>query len=221
VVWEGWHREVSPYPDLRPFPDIRLAVEIEASTTRYAISGITIVRHFAAVAKGGWTKLSIGAQKGPRIGAQKVRRRPPAKPRVSPVAGGRGACRRCRKIRKFAGRSESSKTGWRWRVERSSYRSLPTSRGKSSAVARSYNQMPSDIEVCYTMISRDVLRELKLTSDDFGFEIEISAQIARAKRWRIYEVGISYYGRIYHEGKKINWRDGLKALVYLVKFRIP
>jgi hypothetical protein len=77
-------------------------------------------------------------------------------------------------------------------------------------VARSYNQMPSDIEVCY-----------KITSDDFGFGIEISAQIARAKRWRIYEVGISYYGRTYDEGKKINWRDGLKALVYLVKFRIP
>jgi hypothetical protein len=71
------------------------------------------------------------------------------------------------------------------------------------------------------MFSRDVLRELKLTSDDFGFEIEISAQIARAKRWRIYEVGISYYGRTYDEGKKINWRDGLKALVYLLKFRIP
>jgi hypothetical protein len=84
-----------------------------------------------------------------------------------------------------------------------------------------YNQMLSDIEVCYKMFSREVLRELKLTSDDFGFEIEISAQIARAKRWRIYEVGISYYGRTYDEGKKINWRDGLKALVYLLKFRIP
>jgi MFS family permease len=53
-----------------------------------------------------------------------------------------------------------------------------------------------------------------------GFEIEISAQIARARRWRIYEVGISYYGRTYEEGKKINWLDGLKALVYLIKFRI-
>jgi len=83
-----------------------------------------------------------------------------------------------------------------------------------------YNQMLSDIEVCYKMFSRNVLRELKITSDDFGFEIEISAQIARAKRWRIYEVGISYYGRTYEEGKNINWRDGLKALVYLVKFRI-
>jgi glycosyltransferase involved in cell wall biosynthesis len=54
-----------------------------------------------------------------------------------------------------------------------------------------YNQMLSDIEVCYKMFTREVLRELKLTSDDFGLEVEISAQIARAKRWRIYEVGIS------------------------------
>ena len=82
-----------------------------------------------------------------------------------------------------------------------------------------YNQMLSDIEVCYKMFTKEVLKQLVLTSDDFGFEIEISAQIARARRWRIYEVGISYYGRTYDEGKKINWRDGMRALVYLVKFR--
>jgi glycosyltransferase involved in cell wall biosynthesis len=82
-----------------------------------------------------------------------------------------------------------------------------------------YDQMLSDIEVCYKMFTSDVLRELCLTSDDFGIEIEITAQIARAKRWRIYEVGISYFGRTYAEGKKINWIDGLKALVYLFKFR--
>lgn len=84
-----------------------------------------------------------------------------------------------------------------------------------------YNQMLSDIEVCYKMFRREVLQELHLTADDFGFEIEISAQIALARRWRIYEVGISYFGRTYDEGKKINWRDGLKALVYLLKFRLP
>jgi glycosyltransferase involved in cell wall biosynthesis len=83
-----------------------------------------------------------------------------------------------------------------------------------------YDQMLSDIEVCYKMFTKEVLKELRLTSDGFGVEIEITAQIARARRWRIYEVGISYYGRTYNEGKKINWRDGLKALVYLVKFRI-
>ena len=70
------------------------------------------------------------------------------------------------------------------------------------------------------MFSSEVLRELDLTADDFGIEIEISAQIARAKRWRIYEIGISYYGRTYDEGKKINWLDGLKAVVYLFRFRL-
>src|SRR5439155_10951752 len=84
-----------------------------------------------------------------------------------------------------------------------------------------YNQMLSDIEVCYKMFTREVLNGLALTADGFGFDGEISAQIALARRWRIYEVGISYYGRTYDEGKKINWRDGVKALVYLVKFRTP
>jgi glycosyltransferase involved in cell wall biosynthesis len=83
-----------------------------------------------------------------------------------------------------------------------------------------YNQMLSDVEVCYKMFRREVLQELNLTADDFGFEIEISAQIALARHWRIYEVGISYFGRTYDEGKKINWRDGVKALAYLVKFRL-
>ncbi len=83
-----------------------------------------------------------------------------------------------------------------------------------------YNQMLSDIEVCYKMFTREVLKTLELTSDDFGLEIEISAQISRARRWRIYEVGISYYGRTYQEGKKIDWRDGVKALMYLIKFRM-
>ena len=82
-----------------------------------------------------------------------------------------------------------------------------------------YDQMLSDIEVCYKMFTAQVLNELSLTSEGFGLEIEISAQIARAKRWRIYEVGISYYGRTYAEGKKISWKDGLKALMYLLKFR--
>jgi hypothetical protein len=69
------------------------------------------------------------------------------------------------------------------------------------------------------MMSRAVLESLRLTCNDFGIEVELSAQIARAKTWRIYEVGITYYGRTYAEGKKINWRDGVKALWYLLKFR--
>lgn len=82
-----------------------------------------------------------------------------------------------------------------------------------------YNQTISDVEVCYKMFTRDVLDSLSLTADDFGFEIEFSTQVAKAKHWRIYELSISYFGRTYEEGKKINWRDGLKALWYLLKFR--
>jgi glycosyltransferase involved in cell wall biosynthesis len=83
-----------------------------------------------------------------------------------------------------------------------------------------YNQTLTDIEVCYKMFTRDVLRTLNITCDDFGFEIQISAQIALRAHWRVYEVGIHYFGRTYAEGKKIGWRDGLKALWYLMKFRI-
>ncbi len=82
-----------------------------------------------------------------------------------------------------------------------------------------YNQTLTDIEVCYKMMRREVVESLSLTANDFGIEIEMSAQIARARRWRIYEMGISYYGRTYAEGKKIGWRDGVKALWYLVKYR--
>lgn len=83
-----------------------------------------------------------------------------------------------------------------------------------------YNQTISDVEVCYKMMTREVLQSLDLSCDDFGIEVEISAQIALARKWRIYETAISYYGRTYTEGKKINWRDGAKALWYLIKFRI-
>lgn len=82
-----------------------------------------------------------------------------------------------------------------------------------------YNQTLSDIEVCYKMFTRDVLDSLNITANDFGFEVQFSAQVALARRWRIYEMGISYYGRTYLEGKKINWKDGVKALWYLLKFR--
>lgn len=82
-----------------------------------------------------------------------------------------------------------------------------------------FNQTLTDIEVCYKMFRAEVLQSMKLTANDFGIEIELSAEIARRNRWRIYEVGISYYGRTYAEGKKINWRDGLKALGYIVMYR--
>jgi hypothetical protein len=60
---------------------------------------------------------------------------------------------------------------------------------------------------------------LTLRCDDFGFEIEFSSNVARQRTLRIFELGISYYGRTYAEGKKIKWKDGIKALFYLLKFR--
>jgi len=82
------------------------------------------------------------------------------------------------------------------------------------------NQTLTDIETCYKMFTREVRNSLNITADDFGLEVQISCQIALPQQWRIYEVGIHYYGRTYLEGKKINWRDGLKALWYLFYYRI-
>jgi glycosyltransferase involved in cell wall biosynthesis len=82
-----------------------------------------------------------------------------------------------------------------------------------------FNQTLTDIEACYKMMTLTAARSLHLTANDFGIEVEISAEIARQRNLRIYELGISYFGRTYAEGKKINWRDGLKALWYVFKFR--
>jgi len=82
-----------------------------------------------------------------------------------------------------------------------------------------FNQTLTDIEVCYKMMTSQVARSLRLTANDFGIEVEMSAEIARQRNLRIYEIGISYFGRTYAEGKKINWKDGLKALWYIFKFR--
>ena len=80
------------------------------------------------------------------------------------------------------------------------------------------NQTLTDVETCYKMFTREVLESLNITANDFGFEIQISTQIALARKWRIYETAIHYYGRTYNEGKKINWKDGVKALWYLIRF---
>jgi hypothetical protein len=69
------------------------------------------------------------------------------------------------------------------------------------------------------MFNRDVRQLLTLRSNDFGFEIEFSANIARKRHLRIYEVGICYYGRTYAEGKKINWKDAIKAIIYIFIYR--
>jgi hypothetical protein len=77
----------------------------------------------------------------------------------------------------------------------------------------------SDIEVCYKMFRREVLDGLNLGNDGFGFEVEFTVKVAKPKKWRIYETAIHYYGRTYDEGKKITWRDGVKALWYIWKYR--
>jgi glycosyltransferase involved in cell wall biosynthesis len=77
----------------------------------------------------------------------------------------------------------------------------------------------TDMETCYKMVRADVMRGLLLTTDRFGFEPELTAQLARS-RARIYELPISYAGRTYAEGKKINWRDGVAALWHIVRFNL-
>lgn len=76
----------------------------------------------------------------------------------------------------------------------------------------------SDMEVCYKLFKREVLEKITLTEDRFGFEPEVTAKIARLKDCPIYEVGISYYGRTYEEGKKIGWKDGLRAVYVICKY---
>jgi glycosyltransferase involved in cell wall biosynthesis len=77
----------------------------------------------------------------------------------------------------------------------------------------------TDMETCYKMVRADVMKRLPLTSDRFGFEPEITARLAQA-RARIYEMPISYSGRTYAEGKKINWRDGVAALWHILRFNL-
>lgn len=79
----------------------------------------------------------------------------------------------------------------------------------------------SDIEVCYKVFKREILNYFDLTLTDFGFEVEFTmkmSKVAKLKGWRVYEMGISYHGRTYAEGKKINWKDGFKALYYILRF---
>lgn len=79
----------------------------------------------------------------------------------------------------------------------------------------------TDMETCYKVFSRKVTDSFKdkLQSKKFGIEPELTARVAKGK-WRVYEVGISYYGRTYNEGKKINWKDGLAAVWHIVRFNL-
>jgi len=78
----------------------------------------------------------------------------------------------------------------------------------------------TDMETCYKMFRTDIIKSLDLKEKRFGFEPEVTAKIARVPNIRIYEVGISYYGRTFEEGKKINWKDGFRALYCIMKFKI-
>jgi glycosyltransferase involved in cell wall biosynthesis len=77
----------------------------------------------------------------------------------------------------------------------------------------------TDMEVCYKVFRREVLQKIEIEESRFGFEPEITAKVAKLG-CRIYEVGISYAGRTYHEGKKIGWRDGVRAIWCIVKYNL-
>ncbi len=77
----------------------------------------------------------------------------------------------------------------------------------------------TDMECGYKVFRREVLAGIRLRSDRFGFEPEVTAKIGKGK-WRVYEVPISYFGRTYEEGKKITWRDGVKALLAILRYRL-
>ncbi len=82
-----------------------------------------------------------------------------------------------------------------------------------------YNTTISDMEVGYKAFDGNLIRSIKLVSNDFAFEPEVTAKILRHKNIRLFEVAISYYGRTYEEGKKITWRDGFSAVAALIRFR--
>jgi len=78
----------------------------------------------------------------------------------------------------------------------------------------------TDMETCYKLFKTEIIQSLSLKENRFGFEPEVTAKISRIKDIRIYEVGISYYGRTYEEGKKIGWRDGFRAIWCILKYNL-
>ena len=78
----------------------------------------------------------------------------------------------------------------------------------------------TDMETCYKLVRADMLKSLTLKENRFGFEPEVTAKLSRISKIRFYEVGISYYGRTYEEGKKIGWRDGFRAIYCILKYNI-
>ena len=78
----------------------------------------------------------------------------------------------------------------------------------------------TDMETCYKLVNSDFAKSLRLREKRFGFEPELTAKLSRIPKVRIYEVGISYYGRTYEEGKKINWKDGFRAIYCILKYNV-
>lgn len=78
----------------------------------------------------------------------------------------------------------------------------------------------SDMETCYKMFRRELIQRIQLKENRFGFEPEVTAKISRIPNVRIYEVGISYYGRTFDEGKKIGWKDGFRAIYCILKYNL-
>ncbi len=78
----------------------------------------------------------------------------------------------------------------------------------------------TDMETCYKVFKRNIIQSIEIKENRFGFEPEITAKIAKMKNINIYEVGISYYGRTYDEGKKIGWKDGFRALWCILKYSL-
>ena len=74
------------------------------------------------------------------------------------------------------------------------------------------------METCYKMVRTSTLQSLNLVEKRFGFEPEVTAKLSRLKPIKIYEVGISYYGRTYEDGKKIGWKDGVRAIYCIIKY---
>lgn len=78
----------------------------------------------------------------------------------------------------------------------------------------------TDMETCYKLFKADILKSIPLKEKRFGFEPEVTAKMSRVKGIRVYEVGISYYGRTYEEGKKINWKDGFRAIYCILRYNL-
>jgi hypothetical protein len=77
----------------------------------------------------------------------------------------------------------------------------------------------TDMETCYKVFRREIIQGISIQENRFGFELEITAKIAKLE-CRIFEVGISYYGRTYKEGKKIGWQDGIRAIYCIIKYNL-